>query len=62
MLPCTNSLDFFFCELKSSYRLGHLMKVQSLLTEYNITFKGFATIMTQDAILSLSKKRSNYVY
>ena len=45
-LPCTSSLDFFFRELKANYQLGHLMKLQFLLTEYGITFKRFATYMT----------------
>ena len=46
MLPRTNSFDFSFRELKANYQLGHLMKVQFLLTEYNITFKEFSTNMT----------------
>ena len=46
MLLCTNSLDFFFRELKANYQLGHLMKLQFLLTEYSTTFKRFATYMT----------------
>ena len=46
MLPCNNSLDFFFSELKANYQLGHLMKVQFLFTEYSIMIKRFATKMT----------------
>ena len=39
MLPCTNSLDFFFRELKANYELGLLIQLQFLLTEYSTTFK-----------------------
>ena len=43
MLPRTNSLDFFFRELKANYELGLLKQLQFSLIEYSITFKRSAT-------------------
>ena len=52
MLPCTNSLDFFFRELKVNYQLGHLMQLQFSLTDYSITLTAVPIILDPPTLKS----------